>query len=500
MKKIFIFLLCVASIPLTSGLMLNYIIADNTAVINRELKSQDFSWDDFCEQEIWTQEDLESESSRDFVAAAESDCADHKMLSTFSSAAWITLTVSLLVPIIFWLVAAIAGTRREVLASIFPWMVRFSLVVVAASTAAQGILFGALLYFGESHLVGRVHIGIVGLAALGGLSAAYLIVSQALSLARGSPVFVIGKTLGTDDRTGIRQLVESVAVKLGAKTPANIVVGLEPNFFVTSANVSVFGEPTVLSGDTIYLSTVLVRLFSPAETRAVIGHELGHFIGEDTKYSKKFAPMYRQLQKSIDSISDFEGASSIATIPATVTLSVMLEMFAKNERTIGRSREFEADRHGAEAGSSDAVISALIKAVMVAPSYAEILRYNLEKLSNGEVLNNLSNIIQFASSERCRELSSSDVAANVGSSVSSHPIDTHPTLSERAKALGVDLSRACDAAIEDLKAHNSSELAEDALAEIETAISMCEHRYAVATKQVVLPRDVDEGSDSQASA
>ena len=492
MKKISIFLLCVASIPLTSGLMLNYIIADNTAEMNQALEAQDFSWDSFCELEIWNQQDLNSELTRELAAAAKSDCADHKMLSTFSSAAWITLAVSLLVPIIFWLVATISGTRREVLASIFPWMVRFSLVVVAASAAAQGILFGALLYFGESYLIGRVHIGVVGIAALGGLSAAYLIVSQALSLAKGSPVFVVGKTLGTDDRTGIRQLVESVAVKLGAKTPTNIVVGLEPNFFATSANVNVFGESTVLSGETIYLSAPLLRLFSRAETQAVIGHELGHFIGEDTKYSKKFAPMYRQLQKSIDSISGFEGASSIATIPATVTLSVMLEMFAKNERTIGRSREFEADRHGAEAGSSDAVISALIKAVMVAPFYEETLRYNLEKLRNGEVLKNLSNIIQFVSSERCQDVSSADIATNVGSSVSSHPIDTHPTMSERAKALGVDLSRACDAAIQELKAHNSREILEDALAKIESEISMCEHRYAVLTQQVVLPKNVDD--------
>ncbi|MFD2022059.1 M48 family metalloprotease [Pseudocitrobacter faecalis] len=48
-----------------------------------------------------------------------------------------------------------------------------------------------------------------------------------------------------------------------------------------------------LTGNTLYLPLTYLSLLNEAEIAAVVGHELGHFTGEDTQYSLRFAPSTR---------------------------------------------------------------------------------------------------------------------------------------------------------------------------------------------------------------
>ena len=73
-----------------------------------------------------------------------------------------------------------------------------------------------------------------------------------------------------------------------------ILVGIEPTFYATAADIVGCGKET-LKGETLYLSMSLMRLFNKSELKAVIGHELGHFSSKDTDYSTKFAPVYREF-------------------------------------------------------------------------------------------------------------------------------------------------------------------------------------------------------------
>ena len=84
------------------------------------------------------------------------------------------------------------------------------------------------------------------------------------------------------------------ALSINLLNLGNIVVGIEPNFYATAADVVGCGD-TTLKGETLYLSLSLMRLFNKSELKAVIGHELGHFSAKDTEYSSKFAPVYRGL-------------------------------------------------------------------------------------------------------------------------------------------------------------------------------------------------------------
>src|SRR5207253_136023 len=91
--------------------------------------------------------------------------------------------------------------------------------------------------------------------------------------------------------------VADAAQSAGVAPPEHLVLGLEPNFYVTEAHVQCLdGE---LHGRTMYLSIPLARIFSQQELRAVLGHELGHYKGDDTVFSQKFYPIYRGTLDSL---------------------------------------------------------------------------------------------------------------------------------------------------------------------------------------------------------
>ena len=93
---------------------------------------------------------------------------------------------------------------------------------------------------------------------------------------------------------------------------------------------------------------------------AVIGHELGHFRGADTAYSRKFAPVYSGLSHAIDTLQDEDkGADSLAKLPAISMLSLMLALFARNERRISRDREFGAYAVGVRVFSPEALATSI---------------------------------------------------------------------------------------------------------------------------------------------
>src|SRR5205809_564639 len=180
----------------------------------------------------------------------------------------------------------------------------------------HGALAIGAIYYGESALVGRIHIGIIAAIGLGALGGVVVIARNVFSLVRRAQTFVIGVAVSRSEAPQLWNRVEEIAQRLGALHPRSIVVGLDPNFFVTEATViCLSGEP---SGRTLYCSLPLCRILSTGEFSAVVGHELGHFKGLDTKFSQSFYPIYRGTASSIASLQETggEGSASIALLPA----------------------------------------------------------------------------------------------------------------------------------------------------------------------------------------
>ena len=98
------------------------------------------------------------------------------------------------------------------------------------------------------------------------------------------------------------QSIRTSAEHLRTEPPDRLIVGLDLDCYVTE--LAVVLESGLIEGKTLYLSLPLMKQLSEEEILSVIGHELGHFIGEDTKLTHEFYPLHfkvRTLMKEMAS-------------------------------------------------------------------------------------------------------------------------------------------------------------------------------------------------------
>src|SRR5438552_1906410 len=183
-----------------------------------------------------------------------------------------------------------------------------ALVVLHASLAIASI------YLLES--TGRqVHVGVIVTVGVGALAGVAALISGASSIIKKAMATVVGKRLSDESQPVLWEFILNLAKSLGASPPQYVVAGLEPNFFVTEADVRYLDGQ--LSGRTMYLSLPLCRVISQEELKAILGHELGHFKGLDTKFSRDFFPIYRGTVNALAGLAQNmgEGVRKIALIP-----------------------------------------------------------------------------------------------------------------------------------------------------------------------------------------
>jgi Zn-dependent protease with chaperone function len=305
-----------------------------------------------------------------------------------------------------------------------------------------------------------------------------------LSISKNLSTSILGKSVSRDQQPTLWNHVEEIARKLGATPPNNIVLGLEPNFYVTASEVKTYPGPVSQTGTTLYLSLPLMRILSVPELSAVIGHELGHFRGQDTDFSLRFYPIYAGTAQALQALnSDGDGnpqefgLKSIGLIPATALLSFFMGQFAKAERTIGRDRELEADKAGASVASSSALATSLIKVAAYAPAWSFIRSAMVEALQEQKAYQNTSSMFH----ELVVKNSKPEIFDGIGSSVAVHPTDTHPSTEIRLSALGHSME---DFLIDDLRPasvliETSVSLVHD-LDQIEEELTLMEHQALAA--------------------
>ena len=359
----------------------------------------------------------------------------------FGALYWVSITAigcGLLVLLMIYGASAFAGQNRRRLASTFGPSVRVMMIALAASVICQAALFVVGIFLGESSLIGRVHGGLLLAVSLGALAASFTLVTASLKFLRNSPMTVRGAQLLAEEEPKIWGAVRLCAEKLGAVVPDNIVVGLEPNFYVTSSDINLIGKGGEIKGNTLYVSSTLMRILTVGELTAIIGHELGHFRGEDVHFSTKFAPTYSRLGHALVGLAtDDEGASALAKVPALAAISTSLNRFAIAERAISRDREFAADAAGAEATSAHELANALLKVCAMSAFWNSLTQWNISELEQGRFYDRLTESFCAICKTQSSELDWSKTMDDLLATQQPHPIDTHPPLSQRIAAVGV---------------------------------------------------------------
>jgi Zn-dependent protease with chaperone function len=381
----------------------------------------------------------------------------------------------------------IAGTDRARMSLVFGPLIRLVMLLLAGSVLIQAAIFAYSIFTLEAALIQRVHVGIILAVGVGALAVCLVLVRAAFSLFRTEPTAIRGKLLSSEEAPLLIENIDTLARKLGAEKPDHIIVGLEPNFFVTAAPVSLIGSGEVYHGRTLFISLSLMRLLSREEFDSVIGHELGHFRGEDVAYSMKFAPSYARLTHALAYLTESSGgAADLGRIPATVALSLYLNRFAASERTVGRQRELLADEAGAAVGGARQLANALLKVSLFSSRWAWLTDRHVDALNQGETFTRLSENYR----DSCtldEDIVWDDVLGHLGAIVQSHPVDTHPPLVERLESLGVSL---WDLRPEDCKVSDDPAISLVAGAtEIDGELSTLEARWLLAIGAATLPSD-----------
>jgi Zn-dependent protease with chaperone function len=280
---------------------------------------------------------------------------------------------------------------------------------------------------------------VFGGAILAGALAGVRAVPRALfGAVRETHVSAFGARVPREQAPELWRLVETTATRLRALPPDEIVAGLDDNFFVTEARVETPNGPC--HRRTLFCSLPLARILTVDEFMAAVAHELGHFRGDDTVFSRRFSPIYGGTAAAIQELAESgEGGRGrrIALLPAIAIFEFFLERFAVAERRHARERELIADRASVEATSARTAATALVKCHACAPLWREALEQAASTpVGDGECLPNVSAL--FASAAASAD--GPALLEGILETHTAHPTDTHPTLAVRLDALGVDLA------------------------------------------------------------
>ncbi len=430
---------------------------------------------------------LGNEATADLQGA----CQEVANIELLQRGSVIAAIIGTLIPLLYWSASVFAGESRKRMAEVFPVVLRLSVLLIAASVLLQGAILTYAAYVGESYAIGRVHLYLIGVIGLGALLGGVKLIGAAMSFGGKLQMTAYGKALNAADSPQLFGFVRALAEKLAAKSPQNIVIGLEPTFYVTSSDIQLPGHDKLIKGETLYISAPLSRLLTQEEFASVLGHELGHFRGEDTIYSMRFAPVYAGIGKALGAIAvgEEEGASGLAKLPALAMLSYMYEIFATNVAKISRDREHKADKAGAEAGSPLALSTALIKVSLYSVLWNHARKQNIERLNQGKIASNLSLVFQNTAMYDVERESIEEILRLTLEQSISHPTDSHPTVSKRLKELGITPDQITRDML--LVPTNAAIQLLDKFQDVEQEITLLEHKLMVAFGAAKLPEETE---------
>lgn len=374
----------------------------------------------------------ETNSGPEIAALCETDW----YLGLLSRASVGSAAVGLGLLVVIALAGAAAQRNRTLLLTLFRPGLYVAAVTITGLIVVDAAIAIASIYYGESALINRIHPGLILGIAMGALLGVSAVARSAFGVVRKAEAYALGAAVTSDEAGPLWAHTNAVAARLGALAPDHIVVGLDPTFYVTEADVVTPGG--TLSGRTLFCSLPLARILTVDEFTAIVGHELGHFRGDDTKFSGHFYPIYRGTATAIMSLqnSGAQGLGVVTLLPAIAIFGFFLERFALAESRHSRARELLADRAGAEATSPRAMASALVKVHAFTDLWNDVQRGSVEAMKAGTVCRNTSALF----AEAVANKATPDVLDGLAGTHSSHPTDSHPPLAERLESLAIDLA------------------------------------------------------------
>lgn len=240
----------------------------------------------------------------------------------------------------------------------------------------------------------------------------------------------VGELVSEADAPMLWKRIRHMAQRLKTDPPQHIVAGIDANFFVTEAPLTV-GDKT-LTGRTLFVSLPLLRVLDQTEADAVFGHELAHLRGGDTQSSARLGPKLVQFDHYRHAIRT--GGLSAVVSPVLDLYRTIFEFALARD---SREREFKADRIAAKLVSPAAIAQSLVKIA----AYAQY-RYKIEDElfgRNDRHDNTSLGIAGFVAQGLTPYAASDDFLDAMKTANVPHPFDSHPAMPERLRNVGMPL-------------------------------------------------------------
>nr|WP_314466987.1 M48 family metalloprotease [uncultured Novosphingobium sp.] len=326
------------------------------------------------------------------------------------------------------LVASFAALQRA-LPIILGTMVAGLSLAIASSAAFEAIGLASSMHLSKGDIKLMVAAVILGAGALMIAWSAMRSLLKIGALYNPEQGTVHGRLVTDRDAPALWRFVRDVAKRQQAIAPDAVIVGMEGGFFVTEQDLRLLPGDTAITGRTLYLPAPYLAFLSEGETTAIVGHELSHFTGEDTRYSQLFAPLYAGMQRTLAAIAEEAGNTILLRGPLLYAAHAM-QRFDHSVQHWSRLREFEADRLGAGAEGRRHAASALVRTTIVAPPVGMVLSNVFQDPDRGDEDLVGTMIAQV------EKRGWPDVGDHLADSTS-HPTDSHPPTSERIRRLDI---------------------------------------------------------------
>lgn len=248
------------------------------------------------------------------------------------------------------------------------------------------------------------------------------------------PADVLGQVLTREQAPGLWAYVRDMAGRVGTEPPDHLVLGMEDSFYVTNAELVAMPARQRLTGRTLHLPLTYLTLLRRDEIDAIVAHEMGHFVGEDTAYSMQFSPLYTSMWNALHNVADgkeFDWGNA----PAVTFGGYVLEHFDRAVKHWSRIRELAADSVSVRIAGASAAARALVHVTALAP----VVHQRLGEIARRphEAGSDLIGMLQ--ESVQAQPLEEPDFNVEVATA---HPHDTHPPTLDRLQAMGQPLDPA----------------------------------------------------------
>ena len=297
----------------------------------------------------------------------------------------------------------------------------------ALQTAAQGVLLVALSFWVTAlwfNFYSLKLVGIAGFLAVGAVCCVIAVIFQRVK----DDFSVVGRVLGRDEAEPLWDELGRICAQVGTAPPDQIIVGIDDNFFVTEHPVTV--EDTVYRGRTLFVSLSVLKQLQGGEADAVLAHEMAHFSGQDTLYSRKIGPLLNRYGLYLNALRN-----GGATLPVYYFMLCFWALYQLSVNRLSRQREFRADQIAVETTSARDAAGALLRIVAYSKYRRDVERDLLEHERRLESAN-VSERVEVGFHQYATSFVS---GPDIGQLASAHPFDSHPPLAERLRAVGVPL-------------------------------------------------------------